>query len=125
MKLQGLDHIALTVTDLKRSTVWYQKALNLERRHEEEWGDVPTFMCAGASGLALFPAETPTPQPDKVRAPGMQHVAFRADRRNFEVAQQRLKELNIEFVFQDHSIAHSIYFTDPDGHRLEITTYDL
>jgi catechol 2,3-dioxygenase-like lactoylglutathione lyase family enzyme len=27
--------------------------------------------------------------------------------------------------FMDHATAHSIYFADPDGHRLEITTYEL
>jgi len=31
----------------------------------------------------------------------------------------------IALEFQDHGIAHSIYFFDPDGHALEITTYDL
>jgi ketosteroid isomerase-like protein len=25
----------------------------------------------------------------------------------------------------DHETAHSVYFQDPDGHRLEITTYEL
>jgi len=27
--------------------------------------------------------------------------------------------------FQNHGIAHSIYFRDPDGHELEITTYEV
>jgi catechol 2,3-dioxygenase-like lactoylglutathione lyase family enzyme len=26
---------------------------------------------------------------------------------------------------QDHHIAHSIYFSDPDEHRLELTTYEF
>jgi catechol 2,3-dioxygenase-like lactoylglutathione lyase family enzyme len=31
----------------------------------------------------------------------------------------------ISFQFRDHEIAHSIYFYDPDGVMLEITTYDV
>ena len=41
------------------------------------------------------------------------------------VAQAELKRRGIQFEFQDHKISHSIYFDDPDGHHLEITTYDL
>jgi catechol 2,3-dioxygenase-like lactoylglutathione lyase family enzyme len=26
---------------------------------------------------------------------------------------------------EDHTIAHSIYIFDPDGHRVELTTYEL
>jgi catechol 2,3-dioxygenase-like lactoylglutathione lyase family enzyme len=55
----------------------------------------------------------------------MLHLAFRADRKNFVVAQRELKERGITFEFQDHEISHSIYFRDPDGHELEITTYEL
>jgi catechol-2,3-dioxygenase len=29
------------------------------------------------------------------------------------------------FDFQDHDVSHSIYFSDPDGHRLELTTYEV
>lgn len=36
-----------------------------------------------------------------------------------------LKQRGITFEFQDHQAAHSIYFKDPDGHQLEITTYDI
>ena len=32
---------------------------------------------------------------------------------------------NIAVSFQDHDICHSIYSADPDGHQLEITTYEL
>ena len=55
----------------------------------------------------------------------MRHLAFRADRQNFTLAQATLQRLEIPFDFQDHQIAHSIYFRDPDGNSLEITTYDL
>ena len=53
------------------------------------------------------------------------HFALRADRKNFERAQQELKQRGIAFHFEDHGIAHSIYFRDPDGHELEITTYEV
>jgi catechol 2,3-dioxygenase-like lactoylglutathione lyase family enzyme len=56
---------------------------------------------------------------------GMLHLAFRADRKNFLVAQDELKRRGIKFEFQDHEISHSIYFRDPDDHELEITTYEL
>jgi catechol-2,3-dioxygenase len=53
------------------------------------------------------------------------HLALRANRKNFLAAQEELKQRGIQFEFQDHEISHSIYFSDPDGHKLEITTYDL
>ncbi len=57
--------------------------------------------------------------------PSLRHIAFRADAANFERAQRELGARGIELTFEDHDIAHSIYFHDPDGYRLEITTYDL
>ena len=53
----------------------------------------------------------------------MLHLALRASRKNFLAAQEELKHRGIKFEFSDHEIAHSIYFRDPDGHELEITTY--
>ena len=125
-KLDGLDHVALTVRDVARSATWYQDVLGLERAHEDVWGDIPTFVVSGNSGLALFPVEGSDPKPP----PGsdtimIRHVAFRASRTNFEEAQEELRRRNIKFECQDHVIAHSIYFHDPDGHEIEITTYEL
>jgi catechol-2,3-dioxygenase len=53
------------------------------------------------------------------------HFALRADRKNFLVAQEELEAQGIGVTFQDHDISHAIYFNDPDGHQLEITTYEL
>ncbi len=123
LKLDELDHIAITVQDVENSATWYQDVLGLERRHQDSWGDYPVFVCAGASGLALFPKDVTVEQPSTGH--NMKHFAFRANRENFEKARKGLQERGIQFEFQDHKISHSIYFRDPDGYKVEITTYEL
>lgn len=123
----SLDHIALTVRDQERSLAWYQQVLGMERRYEEAAGaDDPVFACAGNACLALFPAETPDPQLVRsTHAVAMRHFAFCLDHANFERAQVELRTQQIPFRFEDHGFAHSIYLSDPDGHRVELTTYEL
>lgn len=80
----------------------------------------------GGTCLALFPVDSPAPHPPPGRDTiCMRHVAFRVHSGNFVAAQEELKQRGITFEFQDHQAAHSIYFKDPDGHQLEITTYDI
>jgi catechol 2,3-dioxygenase-like lactoylglutathione lyase family enzyme len=125
MKLEGLDHIALSVRDVERSVKWYIEVLGLDRQHEEMWNGVPAFVGKGSTGIALFPArddERGKGARDKMR---ILHFAFRADRANFVRAQDQLKQRGIAFHFEDHGISHSIYFRDPDGHEVEITTYEM
>jgi len=127
MQLEGIDHVALSVRDVERSIKWYVDVLGFERCHEGMWNDVPTFVGKGKTAIALFPArsrdsKTTASRTGKV---DMLHLAFRADRKNFLAAQEELKRRGIAFEFQDHEISHSIYFRDPDGHELEITTYEL
>ena len=120
-RTQGLDHIAITVADLDRSERFYTERLGLERVHPE-W-DPPRILAWEESGVALFPAEEEDGAPP---APShLNHIAFRVDRTAFEAAQAELSAAEIEFSFSDHGSAHSIYFTDPDGHRLELTTYEV
>ncbi len=125
-KLEGLDHIAITVSDMDRSIAWYQDKLGLERIQVDSWAGVPTFMVSGSGGLALFPAGDGSRLPDgESGTPAVRHIAFRATRQDFEAAQSSLAAHGVSFTFQDHEIAHSIYFSDPDGHQLEITTYEV
>jgi catechol 2,3-dioxygenase-like lactoylglutathione lyase family enzyme len=127
MQLEGIDHVALSVSDVERSAEWYMDILGFERKYEGMWNGVPTFIGKGATAIALFPARdhdsrTATLHAGKIH---MLHLAFRANRKNFLAAQEELKRRGIRFQFQDHEISHSIYFRDLDGHQLEITTYDL
>jgi catechol 2,3-dioxygenase-like lactoylglutathione lyase family enzyme len=124
MQLEGIDHVAMGVRDIERSAKWYIDVLGFERLHEGMWDRVPTFIGKGNTGIALFPANQ-KPKTSAQREIKMLHLAFRADRKNFHAAQRELEKHGIKFEFQDHEIAHSIYFRDLDGHQLEITTYDL
>lgn len=132
--LHSLDHIALACRDVAASAAWYADVLGLKRVHANVWGDVPTMMSAGNDTMvALFPVRpAPGSEPGNEPKPrpggdtlAMRHFAFRTDRPGFEQAQTHLRDKGIEFRFEDHDIAHSIYFHDPDGHKVEITTYDL
>lgn len=123
--LDGIDHIALTVRDLARSLDWYRSVLGLQRRHADVWQDYPAVVGIGTTSVALFPAGPDAPGAAAAGAIGMRHIAFRADARNFRRAQDELQRRGIAFEFQDHQIAHSIYVRDPDGHEIEITTYEL
>ena len=125
MKLEGLDHIALAVRDVETSVRWYLEVLGLERQHEEHWAGVPIFVGKGATGIALFPASEARLSLGKSDPARFLHLALRADRKNFQRAEDELKKRGIAVHFEDHGIAQSIYFRDPDGHELEITTYEL
>jgi catechol 2,3-dioxygenase-like lactoylglutathione lyase family enzyme len=125
MQLEGIDHVALAVADVERSAKWYTEVLGFEPLHQGMWNGVPVFIGKGNTAIALFPARG---DHSAVTAPGgiaMLHLAFRANRQNFLLAQDELKRRGIAFEFQDHEISHSIYFNDPDGHELEITTYEF
>ena len=124
MQLEGIDHVAMGVGDVERSAKWYNEVLGFERLHEGVWGGVPTFVGKGNTGIALFPASQEA-KPSAHREIRMLHLAFRADRENFLAARRELEKHGIKFEFQDHEVSHSIYFHDPDGHQLEITTYEL
>jgi catechol 2,3-dioxygenase-like lactoylglutathione lyase family enzyme len=126
MQLEGIDHIALAVRDIEHSAKWYIDVLGFERRYEGMWNGIPVFIGKGDTALALFPVRERESQ-TAMRSDNsdMLHLAFRADAGNFVAAQNELNRRGIKFEFEDHEISHSIYFRDPDGNRLEITTYEL
>ena len=122
--MEGIDHVALSVRDVERSAQWYIDVLGFERKHEGLWDGIPVFIGKGTTSLALFPAKSNERSTSSARGDvRMLHLALRANRKNFLAAQDELKRRGIKFEFSDHEISHSIYFRDPDGHELEITTY--
>jgi len=129
MTLEGIDHVALAVADVERSAAWFIEVLGFERRFEGRWDGIPVFVGKGNTALALFPRhgshDSATAEQRKPNDIDMLHLALRADRTSFLAAQDELKSRGVRWDFQDHEISHSIYFRSPDGHRFEITTYEL
>ncbi|GIE78755.1 hypothetical protein Aph02nite_47050 [Actinoplanes philippinensis] len=119
-------HIGLNVTDLDRSLPFYTRAFGLQvvdegRDEDRRWaflghnGDlVLTLWQQSDSGFSPTTA-------------GLHHLSFRAGSLDdLAGAEQVLRELGAEFVHQG-VVAHGegaasggLFFTDPDGVRLEI-----
>jgi len=122
-KVQGIDHVGLAVRDVQKSVEWYRELFGLERLYEDVWGDFPGVVGIWDTSVAFFPTDDPD-----IKLPlglPIHHLAFRVDRVNFNVAQEVLQQKGVAFEIQDHKVVHSIYFYDPDGHLIELTTYEL
>lgn len=122
MDLERIDHVGLNVRDLGVSADFYSRVFGFGVVHK--W--TTTWMVgAGAIRLGLFqrPASSPVCNIDNAIA--LTHLALRTDAAGFEAAQQQLQALGVAFDNpEDTGIAYSIFVLDPDGHQVEITTYD-
>ena len=124
MNLEALDHVGINVADVDRSIRWYQDVLGLRRIYEEAWGDFPAVLVANGSGVALFPRDDGASTPQARSADDMGHIGFRTSREGLEQARAEVAARGITYHDGDYDVAWSIYFDDPDGHQIEITTYE-
>jgi catechol 2,3-dioxygenase-like lactoylglutathione lyase family enzyme len=124
LQLLRLDHVSLNVSDRPRSIAWYADVLGLEPRGAARRDDWPVFMGEFGACIALFQASVESPERQK-ESSGLRHVAFMVGREGIDQAKTRLEEHGVEFRFEDHGNAHSVYFSDPDGNVIELTSYDV
>ncbi|MDP9181042.1 MAG: VOC family protein [Chloroflexota bacterium] len=125
-KLQHLDHVAISVRDIDRSVDWYAKTLGLEKRNV--WDGEPVMLYAGDTCLALFSADgrgIEMSESERRRHLTARHIAFKVDLANFDGAQKEFRDKAIDSRFADHGVCHSVYIDDPDGHTIELTTYEV
>jgi catechol 2,3-dioxygenase-like lactoylglutathione lyase family enzyme len=134
-RVQQIDHVELFVPDRYEAARWYERMLGLRIVPEyESWanGGGPLMISTdeGGTKLALFEGTT---TPAERRTPAFHRVAFRVTAAGFNEFLSRLPELRLTGArgqpvtrksVVDHQKAYSIYFSDPYGHLLELTTYD-
>ncbi|MDZ5810013.1 VOC family protein [Halorubrum sp. AD140] len=132
--VSGVDHVELFVTDWDDAASWYERVLGItpDASFEEWWatGSGPLMLSVDdATKLALFERESAV----RGHEVSPTRIAFRTDADGFVSFLDRLDTLELtghdgdpvtpdDVV--DHELSYSVYFTDPDGNLLELTTND-
>jgi catechol 2,3-dioxygenase-like lactoylglutathione lyase family enzyme len=111
-KISGLNHLTLAVTDLERSVAFYRDVLGCELR--AVWCD-GAYLEAGPLWLCLS-VDTVAPHAER---PNYTHYAFDVAGHHFEALSERVRRVST--LWKDNkSEGASVYFLDPDGHRMEL-----
>ena len=134
-RVSQIDHVELFVPDRAEAADWYKQTLGLDIvSGYEHWaadprGPLMISSDEGSTKLALFQGQPQNADP----MAGWRRVAFRVDADGFIAFVTRLADRPLfderrqpvtVAAIADHQQAYSIYFCDPYGHRLEVTTYD-
>ena len=138
MKIERIHHVAYRCKDAKQTVEWYRDMLNMDFVLAIAEDHVPSthepdpymhvFIDAGAGNILAF-FELPT-KPEMGRDENtpewVQHIAFKVKDRDTLIEYRNHLEKNGVKVLgvTDHSIFHSIYFFDPNGHRIELACDD-
>lgn len=116
--LTGLNHLTLAVRDLERSVNFYRRLLDF--RLCARW-DAGAYLALGDLWLCLSLDPVRSNQP----APDYTHYAFSIAQGDFDRFLQRLREHGVPEWRQNRSEGASLYFLDPDNHKLEAHVGDL
>lgn len=119
-------HIGLNVTDLTRSVDFYRRALGFEQLGASTDG-TQRFAFLGSDGKLQLTLWEQSDGEFSAKTPGLHHLSFQVDTIDqVRAVESVLKELEVTFA-HDGVVAHGegaasggIFFTDPDGIRLEI-----
>ena len=123
MKLDGVHHIGVNVSNLDRAESFYINILGFKviDRYQEEIRH--SMLDTGATKIHLF--ESPDLEFDdaitRLSEDGYAHMAFGINRKQFPQVIIELKKHNIKF--RGPLIlgkGESVHFKDPDGNHLEI-----
>ena len=135
---QRLHHVAYRCKDAQRTVDFYTNVIGLEYsagllvpegyRHwyyDDESDSIHIFFKLGdGTFLAFFDvASSPDEMPDPATPLWVKHIAFDVLGMEFLLAaKKRLQDHGVDVRGpKDHGICQSVYFEDPDGHRLEMT----
>jgi len=134
MPLKKIHHVAYRCKDARETVDWYGRHLGMNFVLAIAEDRVPSthepdpymhiFLDAGGGNVLAF-FELPGCKPmgrDENTPDWVQHIAFEVDGvEELESTKSRLEAAGIPVVgVTDHTLFKSIYFFDPNGHRLEL-----
>jgi catechol 2,3-dioxygenase-like lactoylglutathione lyase family enzyme len=124
---RGLHHVALLCADVERTIRFYQGLLGFPLveifENRDYRGSTHLFFDIGRDNtIAFFDFPGLDLGPYAEVLGGLHHIALSVDRPVWDAARARFDEAGMEYAI-DSEI--SMYFTDPDGTRLELIAEDL
>ncbi|CCA91626.1 MULTISPECIES: VOC family protein [unclassified Novosphingobium] len=133
-RLGGIHHVAYRCRDAKETVEFYRDVMGMDFMLAIAEDNVPStgapdpymhiFMDAGGGNvLAFFELpNAPDMGRDEATPAWVQHIAFKVDsEEDLLAAKARAEERGLEVVGPTHhGVFKSIYFFDPNGHRLEL-----
>lgn len=108
--LNGLNHITIAVSDVSRSFDFYVNRLGFTPKARWTGG---AYLCLGNLWLCLSVDSVATRE-------DYTHYAFSIRSEDFDIYVKKLKSSGVTEWKTNKSEGKSIYFLDPDGHKLEI-----
>ena len=138
MKIDRIHHVAYRCRDAEETVRWYGTNLKMDFVLAIAEDQVPStkapdpymhvFLDAGGGNVLAF-FELPTQPPmgrDSNTPDWVQHIAFKVkDRQTLLDFKAHLEAGGIDVLgVTDHGAFHSIYFFDPNGHRVELAYPD-
>ncbi|NNF15955.1 MAG: glutathione transferase [Gammaproteobacteria bacterium] len=109
--ITGLNHITLAVTHLSTSLEFYCDLLGFRKVHEWENG---AYIEAAGLWLCLSLGDV------VISGRDYSHIAFSSDQASLLKLRVAFANKKVRCWKENNSEGDSIYFLDPDGHRLEI-----
>ncbi len=114
----GINHINLSVKDLEESFKFYQEVLGFQPIAKWKKG---AYFLAGDLWFCIFEDENTRDAPLKEYT----HIAFTVSEQDFEKISDRIRNSQAKIWQENTSEGASVYFTDPNNHKLEIHASDL
>lgn len=114
---QGLEHTAIATSDPEQLAQWYVDTLEFTINYR--YGGNVFVKAANGSMLEIIPSEGDR-SPDKMKTPGIRHLAIIPD--DFEAAYEQLKAKGVNFITDHLEMEgnHLVFFTDPDGNIIHL-----
>lgn len=119
---RGIHHAALLSSDVRRTIEFYQGLLEMPLTEIFENRDYPGsdhfFFDVGAGNLlAFFTLPGLDLGPYQEVLGGHHHIAISVTREKWDLLRAKLDDAGIDYLLESRS---SLYFTGPDGERLEL-----
>ncbi|SEF81156.1 VOC family protein [Marinobacterium lutimaris] len=135
INIKQIHHVAYRCKDAKETVEFYQKMLNMDFLVAIAEDRVPStkapdpymhlFLDAGQGNILAFFELPNSPEMgrDENTPEWVQHIAFEVeDKEALLEAKAELEGKGLDVLgITNHGIIHSIYFFDPNGHRIELT----